>query len=158
VRLLHLVRDPRGVAYSWTKKVARPEAGGELMPRYRTSRTAGRWVTDNLGFELLARKVPSLRLRYEDFLTTPGYWLAQIGRLVDLGPERLDLGHVSGHTVRLQTPMHSVAGNPMRFAGGELTLRLDDAWRDELGRRDRWLVTAATAPLLTTYGYPASID
>jgi hypothetical protein len=155
VRLLHLVRDPRGVAYSWTKQVARPETGGELMPRYHPARTAGRWVADNLGFEVLARRIPSLRLRYEDFLAAPAYWLAQIGQLVDLDPRQMELSFLHGPTVHLSAPMHSVAGNPLRFASADVTLAVDDAWREKLGRRDRWLVTAATAPLLATYGYSA---
>ena len=36
LRVVHVVRDSRGVAYSWTKKVPRPEADGDeaLMTRY----------------------------------------------------------------------------------------------------------------------------
>ena len=41
LRIVHLVRDSRGVAYSWTKEVARPEvANGKLMPRVRPSVSA----------------------------------------------------------------------------------------------------------------------
>ncbi|MDH5291349.1 MAG: sulfotransferase [Acidimicrobiia bacterium] len=154
VRLLHLVRDPRGVAYSWTKEVARPEAGDELMPRYSPARTAARWMTDNLGFEVLARRVPSLRMRYEDFLADPVTWLYRIGSLLDLPPDSVETSFLRGSTAHLSTPMHSVAGNPLRFGGSDTTLRLDDAWRRSLPRRDRSLVTALTAPLLTAYGYP----
>lgn len=154
VRLLHLVRDPRGVAYSWTKEVARPEAGNELMPQYSPARTAARWVTDNLGFEVLARRVPSLRMRYEDFLADPVTWLYRIGGLVDLAPDSVETSFLRGSTAHLSTSMHSVAGNPLRFGGSDTTLRLDDAWRRSLPRRDRTLVTALTAPLLTAYGYP----
>jgi len=154
VRLLHLVRDPRGVAYSWTKEVARPEAGDELMPRYSPARTAARWMTDNLGLEVLARRVPSLRMRYEDFLADPVTWLYRIGGLLDLPPDSVETSFLRGSTAHLSTPMHSVAGNPLRFGGSDTTLRLDDAWRRSLPRRDRSLVTALTAPLLTAYGYP----
>ncbi len=154
IRLLHLVRDPRGVAYSWTKEVARPEAGNELMPRYSPARTAVRWVTDNLGFEVLARRVPSLRMRYEDFLADPVVWLYRIGGLLDLAPDSVETSFLRGSTAHLSTPMHSVAGNPLRFGGRDTPLRLDDAWRRCLPRRDRAVVTALTAPLLTAYGYP----
>lgn len=154
LRLLHLVRDPRGVAYSWTKEVARPEAGDELMPRYSPARTAARWLTDNLGFEVLARRVPSLRMRYEDFLADPVTWLYRIGGLLDLPLDSVETSFLQGSTAHLSTPMHSVAGNPLRFGGSDTTLRLDDAWRRSLPRRDRSLVAALTAPLLTAYGYP----
>lgn len=160
LRVLHLVRDPRGVAYSWTKEVARPEAAsndggtGELMPMYRPSRTALRWVTDNLGFQALGHNVPTLRLRYEDVLTDPAAALVAVARLCDLDVDDLDLSFVAGDRATTSAEMHSVAGNPMRFGGSELTLRLDDAWRREFDRSKRRLVTAMTAPLLRRYGYP----
>lgn len=151
VRVLHLVRDPRGVAYSWTKEVARPETEGELMPIYRPSRTALRWVTDNLGFELLARRVPTLTLRYEDFLVDPASSLLAITDLAGLDRGEVDLGFLDGNRAEVSTPLHSVAGNPMRFGSRSLTLRLDDAWRTELAPGPRRLVTAITAPLLLRY-------
>lgn len=154
LRLVHLVRDPRGVAYSWTKQVRRPEADDELMPTYPPHRTALRWVTDNLGFEAIGRRVPSVRLRYEDFLADPDRSLRTIGRLVDLAPTEQQLGFLDGRIARLTTPMHSVAGNPLRFGGDVVELRLDDAWRGRLARLDRALITGITGPLLVRYGYP----
>ena len=159
LRVLHLVRDPRGVAYSWTKEVERPETvdasgSGRLMPRYRPSRTALRWMTDNLGFEVLARSVPTLRLRYEDFLAEPAQALRQVAALCELDPVELDLAFIDGNRATVSAPLHSVAGNPMRFGARELTLRLDDAWRRELGSTDRRIVTATCAPLMGAYGYP----
>jgi hypothetical protein len=151
VRVLHLVRDPRGVAYSWTKEVERPETDGEIMPIYRPGRTALRWVTDNLGFEVLARRVPTLTLSYEGFLADPVGSIRAIGALVGLRADELDLGFIHGNRVTVSTPLHSVAGNPMRFGSRELTLRLDDAWRTELAASDRRVVTAITAPLLGRY-------
>jgi len=155
VRLLHLVRDPRGVAYSWTKQIERPEVTGDntLMPTYRISRTAGRWFTDNLGFEALARQVPSLRMRYEDFLADPNQWLSQIGSLIDISPKDLDLDFLQGRTATVDAPMHSVAGNPLRFEGSCVTLTADDAWRSKLPTTDFRLVTTMTAPMLAGYGY-----
>ncbi len=160
LRVLHLVRDPRGVAYSWTKEVARPETAsteggdGELMPIYRPSRTAMRWLTDNLGFEALGRRVPTLRLRYEDVLTDPVAALNAVAKLCDLDADTLDLSFLAGDRATVAADMHSVAGNPMRFGGRELTLRLDDAWRTKLDPAKRRLVTTMTGPLLTRYGYP----
>lgn len=153
VRVLHLVRDPRGVAYSWTKNVPRPETDGEVMPVYRPSRTAARWVSDNIGFELLSRQVPTLTMRYEDFLVSPASWLYQIIRLLGLEPSNDHLRFLQGERATLTTPMHSVAGNPLRFGANEITLRLDDAWRHELPTADRRIVSALTAPLRAAYRY-----
>ena len=42
LRVVHVVRDSRGVAYSWTKEVRRPEATAEeaLMTRYSPSKSS----------------------------------------------------------------------------------------------------------------------
>ena len=51
LRVIHMVRDSRAVAYSWTTKVARPEAGasgpGSYMTTYPPSRAAGHWNAQN---------------------------------------------------------------------------------------------------------------
>ncbi len=153
VRVLHVVRDPRGVAYSWTKQVERPEADGELMPTYDPKRTAGRWVTDNMGFRALAKAgVPTLTLRYEDFLANAESELRAIAEFAGIeGPT--DLSFLDGNSAHLQAPMHSVAGNPMRFGTAEVTLRLDDAWRTKLDPKAKRLVTAITGPVLGRFGY-----
>ncbi len=157
VRVLHVVRDPRGVAYSWTKQIARPEADDSDMPTYRPSRTALRWVTDNLGFDLLAALgVPTLRLRYEDFLREPEDSLRAIIELVDGGDAPLsflETNEAGQRTAKVSTPMHSVAGNPLRFGGDDMVLRLDDAWREKLDPKARATVSRITAPLRRRYGY-----
>ena len=156
VRVLHVVRDPRGVAYSWMKQVKRPEAslGGEDMPIYRPSRTAGRWVSDNLGFDLLARMgVPTLRVRYEDFLDRPVESLAQMAEFAGLKSKILPMGTFDGTTGHCNTTMHSVAGNPLRFGGDDIKLRLDDEWRTKLDPDAKRLVSRITAPLRRQYNY-----
>ncbi len=153
VRVLHLVRDPRGVAYSWTKQIERPEALGELMPTYRPSRTALRWVSDNLGFRFLAGLgVPTLTMRYEDFLTDPEQGLRSILDFVEV-PQPDAFGFLAGNRAHLVTPMHSIAGNPLRFGGDDLLLRMDDAWRTELDARSRRTVTFICRPALGHFGY-----
>ncbi len=156
VRVLHVTRDPRGVAYSWTKQVDRPEADGSLMPTYKPSRTATRWVTDNLGFDSLAKLgVPTLHLRYEDMLAHPAERLNDVAAFAGLTDStgEFDIPFLDGNEVRLMTAMHSVAGNPLRFGGDDITLRLDDAWREKLDPKARATVTRITRPVLSRYGY-----
>lgn len=159
VRVLHLLRDPRGVAYSWMKTVERPETDGEIMPQYSARRTAGRWVTDNLGFDTLASLgVPTLQVRYEDVLAAPQDRLLEIARFAGAIDERvstLDFIHsVDGmNTAHLSTHMHSIAGNPLRFGGNDMVLRLDDAWKSELPASDRRTVELITWPVLGRFGY-----
>ena len=161
LRVLHLVRDPRGVAYSWTKTVARPETDGELMPRYSVRRTAGRWVSDNLGFDALAGAgVPTLRVRYEDVLDDPARMVCRIAEFAGLdGDPRHDrLPFLAGRSAHFTTPMHSVAGNPLRFGGDRITLEIDDAWRTELPEKSRRTIERVTGPVLARYGYGRSLD
>ncbi len=155
VRVLHLLRDPRGVAYSWMKTVERPETDGEIMPQYSAKRTAGRWVTDNLGFDTLGSLgVPTLRIRYEDVLDDPEQRILEIARFAGAVPDdRSDLGFIDGRNARLSTPMHSIAGNPLRFGGDDLVLALDDAWRTKLPPSDRRTVELITFPVMGRFGY-----
>lgn len=155
VRVLHLVRDPRGVAYSWMKTVERPETDGEIMPQYSAKRTAGRWVTDNLGFDTLAALgVPTMQVRYEDVLAAPEARILDIARFAGAVDDATDsLDFIDGNTAHLSTPMHSIAGNPLRFGGDDLVLRLDDAWQTKLPPGDRRTVELITWPVLSRFGY-----
>jgi len=154
VSFVQLVRDPRGVAYSWTKEVARPEVGdGALMPQYSPASAAAWWDAFNVMLGALpVTGTPVHRVRYEDLLADPsgvlrsllaptGLALAE-GWDAFLGPDGARLG-----------PSHSVAGNPMRFRTGTIPLRRDDDWRAALPAADRRVVTTLTAPLLLAYGY-----
>ena len=67
LRIVHLVRDSRGVAESWGKALSRPDAvgGPAMMTRLAPWRTAMMWVDTNLLVEALGHgTVPSVRLRY----------------------------------------------------------------------------------------------
>jgi len=156
LRVLHVVRDARGVAYSWTKDVVRPEAGvlHQVMDKYTPGRSAVLWTAHNLFFELLRRQGTAVQtLCYEQMLADPRGALAELLPLLGLPPAtggRLDF--LGSDEVDLR-PSHTVAGNPMRFTVGRLALRTDDGWRNQLGSADRRRVTALTWPLLLRYGY-----
>ncbi|WP_104105707.1 sulfotransferase [Nocardioides sp. 616] len=152
LRVLHIVRDARGVAHSWAKVVARPEADGEPMPRFSPARSTALWMSGNLTVQGLAwRGVPVTRLRYEDLVASPAQAVAGAWDALGL-PGRPGLPMVDDHSIELH-PSHSVAGNPMRFRTGITELRADDAWRTQMSRSDRAVVTAIAWPLLKRFGY-----
>jgi Sulfotransferase family len=159
LRVVHVVRDSRGVAYSWTKKVMRPEAEtDEQMTRYSPSRSALLWNAHNASFGLLGRLgVKVLRVRYEELLVDPMKTLREIARFAELPEAAQDMSFLratdDGFVADLG-PSHSAAGNPMRFTIGTVPLRRDEAWRRSLPKGQRRLVGALTAPLLSAYGYP----
>ena len=76
LRVIHVVRDGRGVAWSLAKPYKRDVKSGlqrEIKPK-SVSRTALRWTMVNLGTEYLSRKLDPkkvMRVRYEDFVSDP---------------------------------------------------------------------------------------
>ncbi|MGY1825722.1 MULTISPECIES: sulfotransferase domain-containing protein [unclassified Blastococcus] len=155
LRVVHVVRDSRGVAYSWTKEVQRPEATttGDLMARYSPARSSALWLGHNLLFALLRRLgTATLVLRYEDFVAHPRERVAEIADFAGLSVDGSATPFSDDRTVQL-TPSHTVAGNPVRFRNGPLTLRRDDAWRARLPWRGRLAVTLLTLPLLAHHRY-----
>lgn len=150
VSVVHMVRDARAVAHSWSRWVPRPE-DGTPMTRWRPAATAVHWLVQNLAFHLLARcGVPVTRVRYEDLVDAPRRTLAQLTLRLGLPAARPSF---LADGAAVLSVGHTVSGNPMRFAVGTVPLRRDDAWRTGMARRDRWLVTALTWPLLLRYGY-----
>jgi hypothetical protein len=155
VRVVHLVRDSRGVIFSWQKHVRKPDrpADSDEMLRYGVLSASGRYVLYNLLTEGLRRTgAPYLMLRYEDLVASPIEALRRILRGVDDAGREAPLPFVRNGSVTLR-PSHTVDGNPMRFARGPVKLSLDDEWRTRLGRGDRVLVSMLTSPLLVRYGY-----
>jgi hypothetical protein len=160
LRVIHVVRDPRGVAHSWTQRVPRPEAErDEELPRYSPTRSAMLWNVHNGSFSVLRRRgVPVRRVRYEDLIDNPATTLRSLAEFAGLESPTVDLsfltGTPDGYTADLG-PEHTAAGNPVRFTIGSVPLRRDDAWRHALPAGKRRLVTALTAPLRSAYGYEA---
>jgi hypothetical protein len=155
LRVVHVVRDARGVAYSWTKTVARPETdGADEMTRYSPGRSALLWNAHNAAFGLLARRgVAVRRIRYEEFLTDPRAALIRLADFAGLALAPADLAFLRPEYADLSVG-HSAAGNPMRFTVGRLPLRRDDAWVQALPGAQRRLVGAVCGPMLRAYGYP----
>lgn len=152
VRVLHLIRDSRGVVHSFgkTKRRRGSREDGELMTRYGPATTSLLWNVDNLLAERLGRGAEDYtRLRYRDFVRSPGRAASAV---LENGAGPPDSSHVDGRSVELGR-QHVLTGNPVRFQDGTITLQEDVAWRDAMGAGTRGLVTALTAPLLRRYGY-----
>jgi hypothetical protein len=150
---VHLVRDARAVAYSWKRLKPTPDRlDRSHLRQLKPVNAAIRWVTSNLGAELLCRRAPDryLRLRYEDFVTYPRESVDRIFRMVTRRPP--DLPWIGERVLELRAT-HSVAGNPDRLGTGPVELRLDARWASVMRPEDRRLVTALTWPLLLRYGY-----
>ena len=150
---VHLLRDPRAVAYSWRRrKVATDRYGIGEMDRYIVPRTAVRWAHDQRAAQALRRSTdaPWLTVRYEDLVVEPRATIDRILRLVG-EPEAGEF--LDQPELRLECT-HTVSGNPVRLHEGPLSIASDDEWKTSMRPSRRWLVTLLTAPLLRRYGYP----
>jgi Sulfotransferase family len=155
VRVLHLVRDPRAAAFSWRRTKVQPDRRTfGYMERRGAAKSVALWVAWNAALEALWRRNPEryLRLSYEEVMSRPQAALEQVVDFVGLGGDAA-APFVDPHTARFGAN-HTVAGNPSRLRSGAVPLRLDNEWRASMPARDRILVAAAAAPLMSRYGYP----
>jgi hypothetical protein len=157
LRMIHLVRDARGVAFSWAKaNVSRPHGDGPraTMHRFNPSETAARWAI--LQAEIAASRrymQASVRLRYEDLVAAPAEQIVRCVQALGLAIDPAkDLAYINGRTVDL-AQSHGLSGNPSRFRSGPQELRADEQWRTDMARWDRFSTTAIAAGSLARYGY-----
>jgi Sulfotransferase family len=154
LRVLHMIRDSRAVAYSWAKQVRRPEVVDEeaYMPTFSPMTVSALWTAQNAAFHLLAARAPVARLRYEDFTADPRGAVRRVRRFAGL-PDTDEALRVLDDPPAPPQSAHSIAGNPLRFSSGPIRVRRDEAWRAALPRKSRAVVSAATLPLRVRYGY-----
>ena len=152
---LHLIRDPRASAYSWSKKKPQPDSDTrEFMVRFSPTKSSAMWDSWNASAEALWHRSNGgpqryLRLRYEDFVANPR---ESFERILKLLGEDAEPPLASEREVKLGVS-HTVSGNPNRFDTGAVELRPDREWQRSMKPDQKALVTALTLPLLKRYGY-----
>ena len=180
LRVLHLVRDSRAVAFSnsrgkpifradnasqhrkpvWTSRASRKLAFDKdgiqrILLRQGALASALQWTWRNAWASRIPRlrrrrKIPYVRLLYEDLVRDPR---AAIGDALDqLQLGRPDLSMIQGTYVKLGVN-HAISANPVKFNSGGVDLRIDDEWRGTMRERDRRTVTLITSQLMRRYGY-----
>lgn len=151
--LLHLVRDPRAVAYSHQRRKPLSHPGNEaFMATHSPLASTSKWLIWNVQAEAVARQLPPervLRIRYEDFVSRPR---ATIGSILDFVRESGSDPFSDDRTVDL-SPNHTVSGNSDRFRRGLVTIREDNEWRLQQSGFDNIVATLLSGPLLHRYGY-----
>jgi Sulfotransferase domain len=141
-RIVQLVRDPRGVAWSMGKTVVRPEDPSRVSTMHRegAAKAAMDWqLTNGLLWLAVRRRV----VRYEDFVAAPRRVAADILRFA--GHDGRANGFVDERRVRLGVD-HTVSGNPIRFRTGELEIAPDRGWQEQMTPGRRRTVSALTIP------------
>jgi hypothetical protein len=156
LHIIHLIRDSRGVSFSWNKKRIRPEITEkiEYMPRYSIFRSAIYWNLINKVALDLKRKTSYIQIRYEDLVKYPEKTLEKIFNF--LGVENHSYDFVKRLNVKvfvnLQTN-HTVSGNPFRFKTGNIELKLDKSWQDSFPFYKKFIVSLLTYPYLKKFEY-----
>ncbi len=156
LRVVHLVRDPRGVAWSLRKRLERDLAAG--VPKNSRIHpvwwTAAAWSLTNAQAELARRIIGperSIFARYEDFATRPLEVLERVCELAEVDPA--PMAAIVDGEMDLRT-RHLVAGNRLRMKGSA-RLRLDEAWRKKLAPGEIRTCSRVAGPLMRRYGYAA---
>ncbi len=136
LRVIHLVRDGRGVSWSTMKHLA---VGPEEAARS--------WISDNQASEHARRYFPAahwMTLRYEDLCADPDGTLRRIHDFAGL-PSRNGF-----HNFRATD--HHIIGNQMRLSSTS-EIRLDESWKQALTPEQMATVDRLVAPLNRRYGY-----
>jgi hypothetical protein len=138
-RVVHLVRDPRGYAWSLRSRGAAPAdigaAGREWRRRHRD-------IQRLLGH---SRRFDYLTVRYEDLCLDSDRTLARIFGLFDVDP--LPIGELTDNVRK----NHLIGNRMLKNFDGRL--RLDQRWRQALMSAEQDAVMRAATPLAAAYGY-----
>jgi hypothetical protein len=155
VSIVHLIRDPRANAFSWTQVKNQPDRGTDgVMERHSALKASLLWDVWNFAAGALwpasADDDTRLRLRFEDLIADPPRAIRQV--LSTVGHVGLGVPFLDDRTVIL-AKNHTVAGNPDRLTNGQLQIHPDGAWRTQMPRRRRFVVNLTTAPMQWRFGY-----
>jgi hypothetical protein len=146
VYLVHLVRDVRGCAYSWTKR----QKNG--LGSYSLKDSILGWNLRNFSTEWVASRsnIHYMRLRYEDLIANPEQEVKSIFNFAKVGAKKLPFK--SNNEVLLDTT-HSIFGNDNRTKVGSVILRKDEIWKEKMSNVDQGKANLVSWPLLLRYGY-----
>jgi sulfotransferase family protein len=151
VYVLHMVRDPRAVAFSWHRLKASPgkkKAKG-MLTRVGMLRSTGVWVFYNAVIARYVRRaVPAGHyqlLHYERLATEPE---AVVDELISFLAETPTHKPVfDANSVEMRSS-HTASGNPVRFSSGNISIRLDDEWERTMPKWRQAFVSMLAAPML----------
>ena len=157
VHLIHLVRDPRAVAYSWAKRVKEvPDNRHLRMTKIGILRSCIIWsIWNYILSRSLRDRMSSYRLvRYEDFTANP----EAVVREIVSGLSKFQVAPTfSGTDTISLTPSHSISGNPARHKTGTVSIEDKKEWKSRISPREKLLVTLLCRWGINAFGYPVDV-
>jgi len=150
--VLHVVRDPRAIAHSRSRRIPANKPGSQWMASEGPITSSIRWTTRNLLIELACSRYAEKRnrMRYEDFVAEPSERIRALalGRETCGVVEQLREGRL---TVGVR---HALDGNTRVLRNvSTLEIRADDEWRSKMPPSRRLAATMPAVPLLWMYRY-----
>ncbi len=153
LRIVHLVRDGRAVAWSRKKAFDRNGKGGvsNTIPSRPIWFSVVYWMLVNLvaGMVRTVGSDNAMLVRYENLVTTPQVVLGQIATLANVDLTEVARAATAGESMRIR---HIISGNRLRMAGS-VTLQADQEWIQMLSRTDRRICWTLAGWMLQRYQY-----
>lgn len=153
VRVIHLVRDVRGVANSLLKSWAADPAAGIAAAQSGQSmtRVAMEWMVINaVANRVRARlREHAMLVRYEDLVADPVQTLRRISACSGVDFSAVGAKLEQGMPLRAE---HAIEGNRLRLQK-QVVLELDVRWHTELSKSAQHGLALLTAPVGMGYGY-----
>jgi len=137
-KVVHLVRDGRGVAFSHLKR-------GESFEQ-----AVFHWLKKNAEVQdwLKTEKAPDhILIKYEDLCARPAETARRVCEFLgaEWEPQMMRFG---------QRVHHNVRGNTMRFLIKDSAVKLDEAWKEKLRAEDISLFEELAGTAARQFGYP----
>jgi Sulfotransferase family len=136
--VVHLVRDPRGFAFSNARARAFHYPPGSKTTPHGPARSYANWLLANLEADWLARRVTTKTfVFYDEFVRDPTEAIRPITKLLGL-----DLGTntaLDRDTLVVDRVGHAIGGNPRRPKRGATVIAADDEWKTSARRSVRTL-------------------
>lgn len=161
VYVVHMVRDPRAVAFSWARRklVQDKVKDGGFLRRVGIIRSTLVWLLYNVVIQRHVKAAVGCDhyklVRYEEFASEPEKTLDDILRFIKESPSSRPVFH--GNQVELKVS-HTASGNPGRFRTGLVSIRLDSEWRAAMPSRQKLLVSALTFPMIRKNRDPEALS
>jgi hypothetical protein len=151
LKVVHLVRDPRAVAYSKQRKKINLNLRSDYNPTMRREyalRVSLRWVWHNFLVRLVCLRCgDAVLVRYEDLVQDPHPVLEKI--LGSSGLESLGVSSPSS----AQANNIAFTGNSRRFGPNSLRIKPDFEWKLKLPLFQLALISLLTLPVRLWFGY-----
>ena len=151
LRIIHLVRDARGVVWSYVKRELRKRNLRPATLLLYCCYTSCLWLLSNMAAKIVCRVagVPSMFVRYEDLVTQSHREMQRISRFVGEKLDAISEAFSAGESIPIN---HLIAGNHLRRRK-TVTLKPDFEWRKRFPKSYQRLVWIIVCPFGWHYGY-----